>query len=502
MGKGQLNPVSIAVVLHGETSLNSLRAANHEIIIDEAGDQRTLVTLAEGSVITDGDFVLSWEPKSGNAPAVSVFAEEVDGDSHLLVTVAPPHAGSWPAGTLPRDLILVLDKSGSMNGPAMEQTKRAAAKSLSRLTPDDRFNVIAFDDQPTPLFHSVRAANRQNLRQALNMVHNMNADGGTEMVSALKNALLMQPPEGRLRQIVFMTDGAVSNEAGLFELIGRELGKSRLFTVGLGSAPNSHLMVRAAEMGRGSYTYINNPAEIDSRIAALSQKLEKPALTDLRLAWSTMAVTIGEVFPRVLPALYIGEPIGFTIRLPDITLDKLPGEIELSGTLGAKTWRQNIMLSDAKSAAGVAALWARQKIADLNSESWRPGERSEKIRAEVIQTAIRYQLVTPHTSLVAVDDAEVIRPPEAPLQVTEVERNLPRGMNYEKIFGPRELKEMRMSPVPLSLLQEASFRRAIGLPSTATPAERMLTIGVILLFLGVMTLLFLWVGALRAGAKP
>jgi Ca-activated chloride channel family protein len=497
--EGPINPVSIAVLLHGQQLPGSLAAANHEILIDGAGDQGTLVTLAEGSVVSDGDFVLSWKPKAGAGPAVSVFAEEVNGDSHLLVTVAPPEATAWPAGTLPRDLILVLDKSGSMHGKAMDQAKQATAKTLSRLSPQDRFNVVVFDKDARRLFRSARRVTPRNIRRALRSLKKVDANGGTNMVPALEQALASRPTEGRLRQIVFITDGAVSNEADLFRLIADKLGRNRLFTVGIGAAPNSHFMVRAAEMGRGGYTYINNPGEIDERIGALSRKLESPALTDLGLAPISAGTVLGEVFPSVLPDLYIGEPISFTLRLPGVALDELTGEIELSGILAGERWKQNIKLSEAKSAAGVAAIWARHKIADLNSESWRSGESKDSIRDGVIRTALRYQLVTRLTSLVAVDDEEIIRPDKAPLRLSEIERNLPRGMDFGKTQGVPALQNM-LAPVPQSMMQQASFRRAIGLPVTATSAERMLIIGLLLLMLGLLGVCYLWISQHRAGA--
>ncbi|MBT7484741.1 MAG: VWA domain-containing protein [Rhodospirillales bacterium] len=423
----------------------------------------------------------------------------MNGASHFLVTVAPPDATAWPAGTLPRDFILVLDKSGSMHGRAMDQAKQATAKTLSRLSPQDRFNVVVFDNDAKRLFRTSKRATPQNIRRALGALRKIDANGGTNITPALNQALASRPAEGRLRQIVFITDGAVSNEADLFRLIAEKLGRNRLFTVGIGAAPNSHFMIRAAEMGRGGYTYINNPGEIDQRISALSRKLETPALTNLGLAPITAGAAIGEVFPSVLPDLYIGEPISFTVRLPGTALDELTGEIELSGTLAGKKWKQNIKLSEAKSAAGVAAVWAKQKIADLNSESWRSGESKDNIRGAVIRTALRYQLVTRLTSLVAVDDEEIIRPAKAPLRLSEIERNLPRGKDFGKTQGAPTLQSM-LAPVPQSMMQQASFRRAIGLPVTATPAERMLIIGLLLLMLGLLNVGYLWISQHRAGA--
>ena len=190
------------------------------------------------------------------APRAAAFAETVDGQTYLLGVIDPPSAVDALAPTLPRELVFLLDVSGSMHGLSLAQAKRALLRGLARLGPLDRFNVVAFNHEARPLFRGAVPADAANLDRARAFVDRLAADGGTEIAGALGLALDGAVDPARLRQIVLLTDGAVGNEAALFRMIGAGLGDSRLFTVGIGSAPTGYLMRKAAAFGRGAFTLI------------------------------------------------------------------------------------------------------------------------------------------------------------------------------------------------------------------------------------------------------
>ncbi|MEJ2619578.1 MAG: VWA domain-containing protein [Candidatus Thiodiazotropha sp.] len=148
---------------------------------------------------------------------------------------------------------------------------------MERSTDFFRFNLIAFNNRTESLFSNPQIANRANQQRAIDFIGRLQADGGTEMMPALQLALNQQAQAEPLRQIVFLTDGSVSNEQQLFTLIQDKLGDSRLFTVGIGSAPNSHFMQRAADFGRGSFSYIGDLSEVSTAMQALFTKLEHPS---------------------------------------------------------------------------------------------------------------------------------------------------------------------------------------------------------------------------------
>ncbi len=486
--RGRINPVSLAVLLDAGMPITRLASPNHQIVITKDGEARAVVSLAAGEVPADRDFVLNWQPKIDAQPKVGLFSETVGGAAHLVTTILPPADDTWTDDMLPRDVIFILDKSGSMHGPAIAQAKQAIRLAISRLPRDARFNLIAFDSTSQKLFNSPRAASEKNITRALDALDRIDADGGTEMRAALDQAFDSPREAGRLMQIAFLTDGAVGNERELFELIERRLGDARLFTVGIGSAPNGFFMRRAAETGRGTFTYVDDPREIDEKITALLQKLERPALTDMRVTWDVSGNRTPETFPIRIPDLYFGEPVKFSTRFPGLDADALEGTLTITGRRGDETWSQDIPLADIRNAQGVGAVWARARVAALQAARGQTPDEAEDMRARIVETALAYRLVTEFTSLVAVDDAEIARPESEELVTGEVERNLPDGMSFEKIFGEQAMGPAGMVPVQADVVQSAPFRKAVGLPTTATPAQQMVIAGAVAL-LGTLLLL-------------
>ncbi|MBO6781757.1 MAG: marine proteobacterial sortase target protein [Alphaproteobacteria bacterium] len=489
-GRGRINPVSLAVLLDAGVPVATLDSPNHRVAVTRDGETRAVVALAEGEVPADRDFVLNWAPVSGAQPQVGLFAETVGGAAHLVTSILPPDADSWTGETPPRDVVFILDKSGSMHGPAIAQAKQTIRLAISRLPKDARFNLVAFDSTSRKLFNGLRPANEDFVTRAFDALDRIEADGGTEMRAALEQAFDNPRDPKRLMQVVFLTDGAVSNERELFTLIERRLADARLFTVGIGPAPNSFFMRRAAEAGRGTFTYVDDPREIDAKVSALLRKLERPAVTDLRVSWNIPGDTPPETFPARVPDLYFGEPVNLATRFPGLTGDTLTGTLTITGRRGDAAWSREIDLSGLRPAEGAGAVWARARVAELQgTRGQTPGER-EDTRARIVETALAYRLVTEFTSLVAVDEEEIARPDNEDLVTGEIERNLPDGMNFEKVFGKQAMGPSGMAPVAADMAQSAAFRQAVGLPNTATPAQRMALTGGLALLAALLLLLF------------
>jgi Ca-activated chloride channel family protein len=232
-----------------------------------------------------------------------------------------------------------------------------------------------------------------------------------------------------LRQIVFITDGAVGNEEGLFELIEARLGGARLFTVGIGSAPNSWFMRKAAETGRGTFTTISALHEVGEKMDRLFRKLEHPQLTNITLQWP--GGTIVDSYPAVVPDLYLGEPVSVRARASGAFR---PGEsIRIGGDSVAGAWAHDLNLSVDSQSPGVAALWARARIAELH-DSERRGADLAETRATIVETALAHHLVSKYTSLVAVDKTPV-RLAGDPLMSEQVPNLIPHGQSGTAIFG-------------------------------------------------------------------
>lgn len=420
------DPLSLRVELDAGFPIAHLDSPYHAVERSDHGEGRVTVVLAEGEPAADRDFALSWAPVPGSAPRAALFTEPAGGAFHHLLVLVPPEATAG-APPLPREVIYVVDTSGSMAGPSIAQARETLRTALAGLRPWDRFNVIAFASTPDPLFPDARPATAPNLRAAARFVARLRADGGTEIRPALEAALDGREDGPALRQVVFLTDGAVGNERELLDLVARRLGDSRLFTVAIGPAPNRYLMRKAAELGRGSLTSIGDLREVQARMAALLQRLEGPVMLDLQVELTGDGQA--EIWPRALPDLYLGEPLVVTARTPADS-----GEIRITGLRGDAPWRAHLPLSQARAGRGIAGVWARAKIGAL-TDTLHEGADPDAVRAQVVRVALAHHLVSPYTSLVAVDLTPA-RPGGAPVERRAVPGALPRGLVNAKVLGP------------------------------------------------------------------
>jgi len=323
-------------------------------------------------------------------------------------------------------MLFVIDISGSMKGTSIEQARQSLQAALGSLQITDRFNIVAFNNTHTLLFDESRPADPYYIRKARDWVAGLKAGGGTEMLPALAAALGTKSPWGYLKHIVFVTDGAVGNEQALFRLISERLGNARLFTVGIGSAPNSYFMRKAAQFGRGSYTHIGDASEVGKEMTALYDKIENPVVRDIRITWSGTGV---ESFPRKLPALYLSEPLVLVAKG-----SPLPASVLVSGIAGELPWSRDLSVPT-ESRAGPATLWARSKIEALEDEKAERGDAGE-IGAEITEIALAHHLVSAYTSLVAVEDIPD-RLQEQALSSSPVANAIPVGQSVPAVMFPR-----------------------------------------------------------------
>ncbi|HEX7061769.1 MAG TPA: marine proteobacterial sortase target protein [Woeseiaceae bacterium] len=400
----------------------------HPVRITAEGGARYSVELAGSDVAMDHDVELSWRPVPSKLARASLFAEKIDGLPHYLLMMLPPSDMAAAVPAVPREMILVIDTSGSMHGVSLEQAKKALSFALDDLGASDRFNVIQFNSVTEALYQTSVPATPDNVARARAWVAGLQANGGTEMRPALLRALRQPARETHLRQVVFITDGSVGNEAELFSLIEAELGAARLFTVGIGSAPNGWVMRKAAEAGRGTFTTVSALHEVNEKMHGLFEKLKQPQVTDITVSWPG---TDAEAYPSAVPDLYAGEPVVVTARLP---VEPRAGDlVRITGRSPGGEWSETLPLAAAAGHPGIGAEWARARIADLLDRERRGGD-DERFRAGVVETALAHHLVSKYTSLVAVDKTPV-RPAADGLQKEQVPNLLPYGQSTDAIFG-------------------------------------------------------------------
>lgn len=447
---GSINPVSLRIRLDAGLPLQRVTSHYHQMLERVDGAGVVHLRLAHGETPTDRDFLLSWQPQPGAEPRSVLFTDRWRDEDYALLMLLPPEPDRSDRG-LNREVIFVIDHSGSMHGASMDQAKTALRLAIAGLKPTDRFNLIGFNNRTRTLFSSPQPAGSANLGQAYRFIDHMHAEGGTEMFPALEKALENRHQARRLRQIVFLTDGSVGNEQALFELIRKQLGASRLFTVGIGSAPNTHFMQRAAQFGRGSFTYIGDLSEVADRMQALLEKLQHPAMSHISLTWQGAGDI--DVEPKRLPDLYLGEPLMISLKGK-----RLEGSLALQGSRGGEVWEQSVTLESSGQATGLHTLWARRRIASLRALPEDELAKDAK-RQRVTDLALKHQIISPYTSLVAVEK-RIARPQGEGLKGAMMPVNLPAGWHGSSVFG--------------------------RLPQTASPAPLLFMVGGLLLALWIL----------------
>lgn len=487
-GEDRTNPVTITVNLKPGFPSADIKSLYHPVKIDSQNEQTSKIVL-DGKATADRDFVLEWQAAETAMPNVGLFRERVGNDDYLLAYVTPPVVKS--AANQSREIVFVIDNSGSMGGTSIKQAKASLDYALSRLKPTDRFNVIRFDDTLTKVFDDSVPATPLNITDAREYVATLDAVGGTEMLPALHAALDDSHQKDGLRQIVFLTDGEISNEQQMLDVIASRRDRSRLFMVGIGSAPNTYLMNKASELGRGTFTHIGSVEEVDELMRELFAKLENPVVTNVKASFSQEGVNLT---PGLLPDLYQGEPLVIVARTKQAI-----GTITVEGTVGRRPWTVTLPLDAASPAEGISKIWARRKIDDAEVDMKLGKITGLAADTRILNLALEHHLVTRLTSLVAVDQTPT-RPANTPLTRADIPLQLPAGWDFDALFGIRADRNVldHADAGQEQILARSNDRPAspdvsapaMPLPQTATPATLNMFQGSVALLIGFLIFWF------------
>lgn len=441
--------VKMQVNIDAGFELTSLDSLYHPIKQSNVGNHYSVNFT--GKQIADRDFVLQWQANVGVVPQAATFYQTgkthladnsdersetaqrlpnpVDNNLYSLVMLMPPSVEVSEQHLIARELILVIDTSGSMSGQSITQAKQALQFALAGLRDIDSFNIIEFNSDVTMLSATPLSANSRNIGKANRFIQSLDADGGTEMRIALQTALVDSVQQDfdqtdthseMLRQVIFMTDGAVGNEHELYQLINDQLGDSRLFTVGIGSAPNSDFMRRAATMGRGTFTYIGKESEVQQKIEQLLNKIEQPVLTNIGLYY--LDGSVPDYWPTTISDLYQNEPLWVSIK----SASHQQQPIIVSGSINGQYWQQQLNFEENQAAKGIDLLWANAQITSL--ELYKDNASRDRVNKQVEALGLLYHLVTSQTSLVAVDVTPVNPLVDNPIDV-QLQPHMPHGLN-------------------------------------------------------------------------
>lgn len=466
---GGTNPVSLSVNFTPGFKIRNLKSTSHVITTEENKGTYQIRT-SKDILPGEQDFILSWEPEIKDKPIISSYREELDGEiySHILI-LPPKDVQDIKAPSPKRHITFILDTSGSMDGPSIKQARKSLVHALQDLTDQDHFNVIEFNSQHRKLFDAPLSGTQDNIQKAIYLIGELEADGGTNMVPALQEAFAEKDMPGTLRQIVFITDGAIGYEAEMMQLIKADAGRARLFAIGIGSAPNAHLMRSLAEAGRGSFTFIGDVKEIKQTLSSLFEKMKTPAITNLELILPDGIE--GDVIPAQLPDLLAGQPVSVALKT-----NRPLHRIDITGNKGNRPYKISEKIKDQKNAEGISKIYARQKIHGLQFQD--PYGQNVEIKSQIIALGTHHQIMSKYTSFVAVDE-DIIRPQTEQLITKTYDPSLPKGWQDGRLEGRKASKLYQ--ELMLKQQSENNMKKNIHLPQTATGYQMTLMIGLLLL---------------------
>ncbi|WP_328989007.1 VIT domain-containing protein [Kribbella sp. NBC_01245] len=456
------NPIRLAIradVDPGGLNLHGIRSSLHAISSSVEG-RVTSVAIEPGERV-DRDFVLrlAYGEKEATASALTVEPDDSDaGQGTFELTVLPPVEATASRG---RDVVLVLDRSGSMGGWKMVAARRAAARIIDTLTDADRFAVLTFDsvvEHPKDLPAGLVDGTDRNRFRAVEHLAGVTARGGTEMLAPLREAttLLAAKPAAepdaereRERVLVLVTDGQVGNEDQILsELTGALVGV-RVHTVGIDRAVNAGFLGRLAAVGGGRCELVESEDRLDEGLDRIHRRIGTPLLTNLTLSADGLKLVDGTISPARMPDAFVGVPLVIRGRYSSSAPD---AAMRLQGTTAAgEPWQMTVPA--VSSASGVLApVWARGHLRDLEDRYAAEAENPRELERQIVAVSLRHKVLCRFTALVAVDSRVVAEGGPAHRVIQPVE--LPSGWDADQFVG--------LAPTPMSAPMAPSMPGAMA----------------------------------------
>lgn len=408
--------------------IQDLACATHSTDVQFAGEDAASVTLTPGEdSAADRDFILKYR-LAGDAVASGLMLYEGEKENFFLAMVQPP-ARVLPEQIPPREMVFVVDVSGSMNGFPLDTAKTMMRRLVTGLRPEDRFNLLLFAGGSSVLAPRSIEATRSNVERAIGFLEKERGGGGTELLPALQHAFGLPGTEGMSRTLVLLTDGYVRVEAEAFDLVRTHLGRGNFHAMGIGSSVNRHLVEGLAHCGSGEAFVVTRPEEAEGVSRRFWDFISAPVLTGIEV--STHGLETYEVEPASVPDVLAQRPV----LIYGKWRGPAKGRIEIRGEGGAGAYAQVLQVAESPPSATHAALrylWARERIRTL-SDYILLGETDER-RREVTNLGLTYSLLTGYTSFVAVDEVVRTDPGRAPEQVKQP-LPLPQGVSKHAVGG-------------------------------------------------------------------
>ncbi|HST10493.1 MAG TPA: VIT and VWA domain-containing protein [Terriglobales bacterium] len=467
-GKGTRagHDISLELALDAGVPIQELHSKTHVIDVDRQSASRATIRLRDEAVIPNKDFILRYDV-AGEQVADAILTSPSPGRSKgaggYFTMILQPPARLPESDIQPKELVFVLDTSGSMWGFPLDQAKRVISRALDELYPGDTFNLITFSGDTHIVFPEPVYPTAENIRKAKAVLASRNGGGGTEMMKAIRAALVPSDKQDHVRVVCFLTDGYVGND---MEIVGevQKHPNARVFAFGIGNAVNRFLLDKMAEIGRGAVEYVTLADKADEAADRFYERVRSPLLTDLYIDWGGLPVT--DVYPQRLPDLFSGQPLVITGRYTQ----PANGKVHLKGTRAGGPFTRDIAVafsSGTQPFDALAGFWARRRIDDLMSQDWlgmQQGAMKPALQEQITQLGLDYRLMTQFTSFVAVEERIVTK--DGQPQRVEVPVEMPEGVSHEGVFGEAKQYDKLMAGQAGGALGRSSNLAYIQ-PSTA-----------------------------------
>jgi Ca-activated chloride channel homolog len=426
--------ISIEVKLDAGVPIDWLQSRLHEVDVARTDDHRAVVRLKDQATIPNKDFILKFDVAGKKISDAVITHRGAQGGFFTLILQPPERVTA--ADVTPKELVFVLDTSGSMEGFPIEKAKETMKLALDNLYPEDTFNLITFAGDTHVLFPQPVRATRENLQRAQSFLASRQGSGGTEMMSAIRAALAPSDEQDHVRIVCFMTDGEVGNDMEIISEVQKH-PNARVFAFGIGSSVNRFLLDKMAEHGRGEVEYVTLEDDGSAAARRFHERIRNPLLTDIEIDWAGLPVA--DVYPKRLPDLFSAKPLILTGRYTSAAR----GVIRLRGNLGGQNFVKEIPVELPESQTehdSLATLWARTRIDELMSQDYAGIQNDDPqpdVRESITQLGLEYRLMTQFTSFVAVEEMTVTEGGQ-PRRI-DVPVEMPEGMSHEGVFGAHDI---------------------------------------------------------------
>ncbi|BCM90872.1 hypothetical protein IAD21_02734 [Abditibacteriota bacterium] len=425
--------LTMSVHLQSAVPLGEITSALHPINVSKQGDSEAQISLQEGKTLPNKDFVLRFAPRDNKLQTGLLLRSDGKGGGWFQLVVQPP-MDAPPAQIAPKEMVFVIDQTGSQMGAPIEKAKETMRYCIGNLNPGDTFQLLGFNTDVYPCFPQPVQATAENIQKALDYLKPLAGGGGTDILKAADYALQIPDDPNRPRIVSFMTDGYVGNEGDILQYVREHRKSARMFPFGVGNSVNRYLIDGMAREGRGvpEYALLNEDGQ--KLASRFYDRVANPVLLDVKADWQGLPVA--EVFPKVVPDVFESGPVVLTGRFSR----PVAGDLIVSGRAAGKPWSQRVRVdfskADSKDGEGLPSAWARQKIEDLSNTSPNEqvsGEGAKDVKEQITQVALDYHLMSPYTSFVAVEPTVVNVGGKQ--QTVEVPVEMADGVSYEGIFG-------------------------------------------------------------------